>query len=101
MPWGRRPIFPRKSRLGSADHQREAPLLVARPSRRPKAGALQDRLEPPWGSFGRGCHPNRDALATSGASPLEVVDTEQGSMPKAPAIVEPLITDEARLLLPT
>jgi hypothetical protein len=66
-----------------------------------EAGALQDRLEPPWGSFGRGCHPNRDALATIGASPLEVVDTEQGSMPKAPAIVEPLITDEARLLLPT
>jgi hypothetical protein len=32
---------------------------------------------------------------------LEVVDTELGSMPKAPAIVEPLITDEARLLLPT
>jgi ubiquinone/menaquinone biosynthesis C-methylase UbiE len=62
----------------------------------PKAARWQDRLERPWGWFGRGCHPNRDTLATIGASPLEVIDTKEGSMPKAPAIVEPLITGEAR-----
>jgi ubiquinone/menaquinone biosynthesis C-methylase UbiE len=64
----------------------------------PKTARWQDRLERPWGWFGRGCHPNRDTLATIGASPLEVMDAEQGSMPKAPSIVEPLVTGEARLL---
>ena len=59
----------------------------------------QDRLERPWGWFGRGCRPNRDTLATIGASPLEVMDAEQGACRSAPAsIVEPLVTGEARLL---
>src|SRR4029078_4266251 len=39
----------------------------------PKTARWQDRLERPWGWFGRGCHPNRDTLATIGASPLEVI----------------------------
>jgi SAM-dependent methyltransferase len=64
----------------------------------PKTARWQDRLERPWGWFGRGCHPNRDTLATIGASQFEVMEAEQGSMPKAPSIVEPLITGEARLL---
>ncbi len=64
----------------------------------PKTARWQDRLERPWGWFGRGCHPNRDTLATIAASALEVTDAEQGTMPKAPSIVEPLITGEARLL---
>jgi hypothetical protein len=37
-------------------------------------------------------------LATIDASPVEVIDTKEGSMPKAPAIVEPLITGEALLV---
>jgi SAM-dependent methyltransferase len=56
----------------------------------------QDRLERPWGAFARGCHPNRDTLATIEASPLEVADVEHGRFPKAPPIVRPLLLGEAR-----
>ncbi len=58
----------------------------------------QDRLERPWGWFGRGCHPNRDTAGTIEASRFEIVDSERDSMPKAPPIVEPLVTGEARPL---
>ena len=57
----------------------------------------QDRLERPWGWFGRGCHPNRDTLATIEASGLEARDMERDQMPKAPPIVRPLILGEAVL----
>jgi SAM-dependent methyltransferase len=63
----------------------------------PRAARWQDRLERPWGWFGRGCHPNRDTLATIGASELEVAQVERDRMPKAPPIVRPLIVGEARL----
>lgn len=63
----------------------------------PKAARWQDRLERPWGWFGRGCHPNRDTLATIAASRLEVAEVERDRMPKAPPIVRPLIVGEARL----
>jgi ubiquinone/menaquinone biosynthesis C-methylase UbiE len=63
----------------------------------PKTARLQDRFERPWGWFGRGCHPNRDTLATLEASALEVADVEHDRMPKAPPIVRPLIVGEARL----
>ena len=56
----------------------------------------QDRLERPWGWFGRGCHPNRDTLATIEASQLEVAEVERDEFPKAPPIVRPLIAGEAR-----
>jgi ubiquinone/menaquinone biosynthesis C-methylase UbiE len=62
----------------------------------PRVAKWQDRLERPWGAFGRGCHPNRDTLATLSASSLEVTDVERGRMPKAPPIVRPLIVGEAR-----
>lgn len=62
----------------------------------PKLAKWQDRLERPWGAFGRGCHPNRDTLATIEASGLEVIDVERGRLPKAPPIVRPLIVGEAR-----
>jgi ubiquinone/menaquinone biosynthesis C-methylase UbiE len=55
----------------------------------------QDRLERPWGWFGRGCHPNRDTLATMEASALEVSTVEEDGMPKAPPIVRPMIVGEA------
>lgn len=62
----------------------------------PKAARWQDRLERPWGWFGRGCHPNRDTLATIEASGLELAEVEHDRMPKAPPIVRPLIVGEAR-----
>jgi ubiquinone/menaquinone biosynthesis C-methylase UbiE len=63
----------------------------------PKVARWQDRLERPWGWFGRGCHPNRDTLATIEASALEVTYVEREHMPKAPPIVRPLIVGEAGL----
>src|SRR5215207_1968793 len=62
----------------------------------PRTARWQDRLERPWGWFGRGCHPNRDTLATIEASELEVAEVERDRMPKAPSIVRPLILGEAR-----
>jgi ubiquinone/menaquinone biosynthesis C-methylase UbiE len=62
----------------------------------PKRARWQDRLERPWGWFGRGCHPNRDTVGTIEASRFEIVDAEPGSMPKAVPIVEPLVAGEAR-----
>jgi SAM-dependent methyltransferase len=62
----------------------------------PKSARWQDRLERPWGWFGRGCHPNRDTLAAITGSALEVSEVEQGQFPKAPPIVRPLIVGEAR-----
>lgn len=61
----------------------------------PRTGGWQDRLERPWGWFGRGCHPNRDTLATIEASALEVAEVEHDRIPKAPPIVRPLIVGEA------
>ena len=55
----------------------------------------QDRLERPWGWFGRGCHPNRDTAAVIEASVLEISDLQRERMPKAPAIVRPLVVGEA------
>jgi SAM-dependent methyltransferase len=63
----------------------------------PKVARWQDRLERPWGWFGRGCHPNRDTLATIDASSLEIAGVERDQMPKAPPIVRPMIAGEAQL----
>ena len=62
----------------------------------PKTARWQDRLERPWGWFGRGCHPNRDTLGTIEASALEVSEVEHDGIPKAPPIVRPLVLGEAR-----
>jgi ubiquinone/menaquinone biosynthesis C-methylase UbiE len=56
----------------------------------------QDRLERPWGWFGRGCHPNRDTVAMIDESALEIGTLERDRMPKAPPIVRPLVVGEAR-----
>ena len=61
----------------------------------------QDRLERPWGWFGRGCHPNRDTVATIRASELELAELELDRLPKAPAIVRPLAVGVARHAQPT
>jgi ubiquinone/menaquinone biosynthesis C-methylase UbiE len=56
----------------------------------------QDRLERPWGWFGRGCHPNRDTVAIINSSSLVIGELQHDSMPKAPPIVRPLVAGEAR-----
>ena len=66
-------------------------------SEAPNVARWQDRLERPWGWFGRGCHPNRDTLATIKGSGLEVAEVQRDRIPKAPPIVRPLIVGEARL----
>jgi ubiquinone/menaquinone biosynthesis C-methylase UbiE len=63
----------------------------------PKVARWQDRLERRWSGFGRGCHLNRDTLATIEASGLEMVEVEHGRIPKSLPIVRPLIMGEARL----
>jgi ubiquinone/menaquinone biosynthesis C-methylase UbiE len=63
---------------------------------KPGAARWQDRLERPWGWFGRGCHPNRDTLATLKRSGLELVEVEHGRIAKVPRVVRPLIVGEAR-----
>jgi SAM-dependent methyltransferase len=62
----------------------------------PGTARWQDRLERPWGWFGRGCHPNRDTVATIEASALDVADVERDRLPKAPPIVRPMVIGEAR-----
>jgi ubiquinone/menaquinone biosynthesis C-methylase UbiE len=61
----------------------------------PGMARWQDRLERPWGWFGRGCHPNRDTLGTIESSALQVSSVEEDGMPKAPPIVRPLIVGAA------
>ena len=56
----------------------------------------QDRLERPWGWFGRGCHPNRDTVSLINESALEIGELDRDTMPKAPPIVRPLVVGEAR-----
>lgn len=62
----------------------------------PRVARWQDRLHGPWKAFGHGCNCNRDTLRTLGASPLGVEEVERGEIPKAPAIVRPLIVGRAR-----
>jgi ubiquinone/menaquinone biosynthesis C-methylase UbiE len=60
-----------------------------------KVARWQDRLERPWGWFGRGCHPNRDTVATIEATALDLGEVERDRFPKAPPIVRPLVMGEA------
>jgi ubiquinone/menaquinone biosynthesis C-methylase UbiE len=62
----------------------------------PRLARWQDRLERPWYYLANGCHCNRDTLATIEASPLTVGEVEPGRMPKAPAIVRPMLSGRAR-----
>jgi SAM-dependent methyltransferase len=57
----------------------------------------QDRLEKPWRFLADGCHCNRDTVATIESSQLELERAEQGSLPKAPPIVRPLVWGSAAL----
>ncbi|MBS1676949.1 MAG: class I SAM-dependent methyltransferase [Actinobacteria bacterium] len=63
-----------------------------------RGGALwQDRLEKPWRFLADGCHCNRDTEATLGASAFAIERLEHGKLPKAIAIVRPLISGSAVL----
>lgn len=62
----------------------------------PGVARWQDRLERPWRFIGHGCRCNRDTVAAIAASPLEVERVEHGRLPKAPAIVRPLVAGSAR-----
>lgn len=61
----------------------------------PGLARWQDWLEKPWRFLGDGCHCNRDTVATIAASPLSLGGVERGALPKAPAIVRPLVHGSA------
>jgi ubiquinone/menaquinone biosynthesis C-methylase UbiE len=61
----------------------------------PRLARWQDRAVPIWRFFGRGCHPNRDTAAAIERAGFAVERLERGRVPRAPAIVRPLITGVA------
>ncbi len=63
----------------------------------PGLARWQDRLERPWRFVGDGCHCNRDTVATIAASALDLTDVRRDKLPKAPPIVEPLVSGSAVL----
>jgi ubiquinone/menaquinone biosynthesis C-methylase UbiE len=62
----------------------------------PDLARWQDRLERPWRFLGDGCHCNRDTVAGIKAAGFEVI-VERDTLPKAPAIVRPLVHGRATL----
>ncbi|HEX3609706.1 MAG TPA: class I SAM-dependent methyltransferase [Solirubrobacterales bacterium] len=66
-------------------------------SQDPGLARWQDRLEKPWRFLGDGCHCNRDTVAAIEASPFEIERVEDGSLPKAPPLVRPLVRGSAVL----
>jgi SAM-dependent methyltransferase len=63
----------------------------------PDRARWQDRLEKPWHFIADGCHCNRDTGATLGASAFQIETIDEGKLPKAAAIVRPLIRGTAVL----
>ena len=59
------------------------------------AARWQDRLERPWGWVAGGCHPNRDTARAIEAAGFRVESLEDGTLPKAPPLVKPLISGVA------
>jgi ubiquinone/menaquinone biosynthesis C-methylase UbiE len=62
----------------------------------PHVARWQDRIHPLWSRLGHGCHCNRDTLASLQAAGFRVNDVQHTRMPKAPAIVRPLIVGHAQ-----
>lgn len=60
-----------------------------------RGARLQDRITPLWRRIGHGCHPNRDTLAAIEAARLDVQSVEYEQFPKAPRVVQPLISGVA------
>lgn len=65
----------------------------AQSSRKARA---QDVVKPLWMFMARGCHPNRDTLATIAASGLEVERADRVIVPKIPSIAHEAIIGTAR-----
>lgn len=63
----------------------------------PRVARWQDRIHPFWLRIGHGCHCNRDTLAGLHAAGFRVEDIQHTRVPKAPAIVRPLIMGHAQL----
>jgi len=61
----------------------------------PDLARWQDRLEKPWRFLGDGCHCNRDTVSAISAAGFEIGDVERDELPKAPAIVRPLVSGTA------
>jgi SAM-dependent methyltransferase len=61
----------------------------------PSLARWQDRLQGPWRFLADGCHCNRDTAATLAAAGFEAGQLQQGTVPKAPQIVRPLIRGTA------
>jgi ubiquinone/menaquinone biosynthesis C-methylase UbiE len=61
----------------------------------PGLARWQDRLAPLWRKFGHGCNPNRPTPELIRRSGLNVIEMEQGELPKAPPIVRPLSAGRA------
>lgn len=62
----------------------------------PRVARWQDRIHPFWLQIGHGCHCNRDTLAGLQAAGFRVDDVQHTRVPKAPAIVRPLIVGHAQ-----
>jgi ubiquinone/menaquinone biosynthesis C-methylase UbiE len=58
----------------------------------PGLAKWQDRLEKPWRFLGDGCHCNRDTEAGLKAAGFELSNIEHPKLPKAPPIVQPMVS---------
>ena len=63
----------------------------------PRLRRWQNRAEKPWRFLADGCHCNRDTIATIEASPLTLQQVDRRALPKAPAIIRPLVCGSAVL----
>lgn len=64
-------------------------------ARGPRLTRWQDLVQPLWGHIGHGCHCNRDTLAGIRAAGFNVDQIARSVLPKAPAIIRPLIVGRA------
>ncbi|HJR18730.1 MAG TPA: class I SAM-dependent methyltransferase [Actinomycetota bacterium] len=64
-------------------------------SKDPKIARRQDRILKPWRAFNRGCHPNRDSLATIREVGLQVNHLEEFDLKGAPGICKAHILGSA------
>jgi ubiquinone/menaquinone biosynthesis C-methylase UbiE len=60
-----------------------------------RTARLQDRLAPIWRLVVHGCHCNRATVAAIEAARFELQHVDDGRLPRAPRIVEPLATGVA------
>ena len=64
-------------------------------SAEPGLARWQDRLVPVWQRIGHGCHPNRPTAELIRRAGFVVEELDEGTLPKAPPIVRPLIAGRA------